>query len=72
VEGGETFIGVVEFKEHTNALVLLPYGNASEKNSRHQTDQLKLFSEKKLRRALLTKNVILSHLEKREILHPQL
>jgi acyl-homoserine-lactone acylase len=72
VEGGETFIGVVEFKENTNALVLLPYGNASEKNSRHQTDQLKLFSEKKLRRALLTKEAILSHLEKREILNPQL
>jgi hypothetical protein len=48
--------------------VLLGYGNATQKESKHITDQLNLLSEKKLRQALLTKADVMKHLEKKEIL----
>ncbi len=67
-EGGETFIAVTEFGKKPKAEVLLCYGNATRPGSKHGSDQLKLFSEKKLRRALFTKKDVLNDLEKREIL----
>src|SRR6266496_2550886 len=67
-DAGETFIAVTEFGKKTKAEVLLCYGNATQAGNKHQDDQLKLFSEKKLRPALLTKKDVLNDLEKREIL----
>ena len=67
-EGGETFIAVTEFGKSPQASVLLGYGNATQKESKHITDQLNLLSEKKLRQALLTKADVMKHLEKKEIL----
>jgi acyl-homoserine-lactone acylase len=67
-EGGETYMAVTEFGKKLKASVLLGYGNATQKGSKHRTDQLKLLSEKKLRQALLTKEDIMKHLEKKEIL----
>ena len=71
-EGGETYIAVTEFGKKLRASVLLGYGNATQEGSKHRTDQLKLLSEKKLRKALLTKEDILEHLEKKEILNVRL
>jgi acyl-homoserine-lactone acylase len=67
-EGGETFIAVTEFGKSPQASVLLGYGNATQKGSKHITDQLNLLSEKKLRQALLTKADVIKHLEKKEVL----
>ncbi len=65
---GETFVAVVEFGENVSAKVLLGYGNATQPGNPHIGDQLGMLSEKKLRPALLTKELILPFLEKREIL----
>jgi len=47
--------------------VVLNYGNASQKGNAHIGDQLNLFSEKKMRDALLTRKQVMKHLEKREM-----
>ena len=67
-EAGETFIAVIEFGKKTKAEVLLCYGNATQPGNKHQDDQLKSFSEKKLRHALLDKKDVLNDLEKKEVL----
>lgn len=69
---GETFIAVVEFGEKVKAKVSLSYGNATQKGNRHKGDQLKDLSEKILRDALLEKDEVLKHLEKREVLSIEL
>jgi acyl-homoserine-lactone acylase len=47
--GGDSWVGVLEFGEKVKASVLLSYGNSSQDGNVHNGDQLKLFSEKKLR-----------------------
>ena len=51
VSSGDSWVGIIEFGERIKAKVLLSYGNSSQKQSVHNGDQLKLFSEKKLRDA---------------------
>jgi acyl-homoserine-lactone acylase len=51
-------------------MALLSYGNASQEGSKHRTDQLKFYSEKKLRPVWRNKKEIEQHLELREILNP--
>lgn len=63
---GDTYIAVMEFGATVKARVLLGYGNATQKGNKHNGDQLKLMSEKKLRDALLTRKEILGNLEFRE------
>ena len=63
---GDSYVAITEFGKHPKAMVSLSYGNASQKGSKHTTDQLKLMSEKKLRPALLTKTEILENLEEKE------
>ena len=63
---GETYVAVTEFGEKVKAEVILSYGNASQKGSRHVGDQLQMLSEKKLRPALLNRPDIMKNLEKRE------
>lgn len=64
---GDTYIAAVEFSNPVKAKVVLGYGNASQKNSKHRFDQIELVKDKKLRQAWLTKKDIESHLEKREV-----
>jgi acyl-homoserine-lactone acylase len=51
ISGGDSWVGIIEFGDHIKANVLLSYGNATQAGSPHRGDQLKLFSEKKLRTA---------------------
>lgn len=65
---GETYIAVTEFGAKVKAMVLLSYGNSTQPGSKHIGDQLEMLSEKKLRPALLEKDVIMENLEERELL----
>jgi acyl-homoserine-lactone acylase len=51
VNGGDSWVGVIEFSEKIKARVLMSYGNSSQDGNPHFGDQLKYFSEKKLRNA---------------------
>jgi acyl-homoserine-lactone acylase len=51
VGGGDSWVGVIEFGDTVKAKVLLSYGNATQKDSPHNGDQLELFSRKELRDA---------------------
>ncbi|GAB3926003.1 acylase [Mucilaginibacter myungsuensis] len=53
VSSGDSYVGVLEFGDKVKAKVLVSYGNSSQKNSPHNGDQLKLFSKKELRDALI-------------------
>jgi len=55
VGGGDSWVGIIEFGEEVKAKVLLSYGNASQKDSPHNGDQLELYSRKELRDAWFTK-----------------
>ncbi len=56
--GGDSFQAIVEFSSPLKALVGIGYGNASQKNSIHKTDQIKFYSQKELRPAWRTRNEI--------------
>ncbi|MCU0381594.1 MAG: acylase [Chitinophagaceae bacterium] len=51
INGGDSWVGIIEFADIIRAKVLLSYGNSTQEGSPHNGDQLKLFSEKKLRDA---------------------
>ena len=68
VGGGDSWVGVIEFGDKVKAKVLLSYGNATQKNSPHNGDQLELFSKKELRDAWITKEQVEAHTAKRVIL----
>ena len=51
IDGGDSWVGVIEFGPRIRARVLLSYGNSSQKDSPHFGDQFSLFSRKKLRDA---------------------
>ncbi|MCJ7465095.1 MAG: penicillin acylase family protein, partial [Maribacter sp.] len=70
VGGGDSWVGVIEFGDNVRAKVLLSYGNATQKDSPHNGDQLELFSKKELRDAWLTKAEVEAHTEKIEVLTP--
>jgi acyl-homoserine-lactone acylase len=54
VLGGDSWVGVIEFSDPPRARVLLSYGNSSQPDSPHNGDQLRLFSEQRLREAWRT------------------
>jgi len=54
VGGGDSWVGIIEFDTQVHAKVLLSYGNATQKNSKHNGDQLELFSKKEMRDAWFT------------------
>lgn len=68
VDGGDSWVGVIEFGDHLQAKVLLSYGNATQKDSPNNGDQLELFSRKELRDAWLTRAEIEANTVKREVL----
>ena len=47
--GGDSFQAIVEFSNPLRALVSIGYGNASQRNSMHRSDQAEFYSQKKLR-----------------------
>ena len=65
---GDSFVAAVEFSNPVRASALLSYGNASQPNSPHRTDQLELLSQKKLRPVWKKRFEIEAHLESREVI----
>lgn len=68
---GDSWVGIVEFGDPVRAQVLLSYGNASQPGSPHNGDQLRLFSEKRLRPAWRSREEIEANLERLETLESQ-
>jgi acyl-homoserine-lactone acylase len=68
VGGGDSWVGVIEFGDQVNAKVLLSYGNATQKDSPHNGDQLELFSRKELRDAWLTQAEVEANTARIEVL----
>jgi acyl-homoserine-lactone acylase len=68
VGAGDSWVGIIEFGKRINARVLLSYGNSSEATSPHNGDQLKLFSEKKLRDPWFYPEDLKDHTERMEFL----
>ncbi len=68
VGGGDSWVGVIEFGDEVQAKVLLSYGNATQKGSPHNGDQLELFSKKELRNVWFTWDDVKAHTAKIEIL----
>jgi acyl-homoserine-lactone acylase len=63
---GETFVCAIEFAPAQQAQCLVGYGNASQRNSPHLSDQIPLMAEKKLHPVWRDRKEIEQHLEKRE------
>jgi len=68
INSGDSWVGIIEFGKRINAKVLLSYGNWSQKQSVHNGDQLKLFSEKKLRDAWFYPEDLAGHVTYTEIM----
>jgi len=68
ISGGDSWVGVIEFGEKIKANVLLSYGNSSQDDDPHNGDQLKLYSEKKLREAHFYSKDIEVNKKRREVL----
>lgn len=68
VASGDSWVGVIEFGNQVKAKVLLSYGNASQKDSPHNGDQLELFSKKELRDAWFTPEQVKANTVRTEIL----
>ena len=64
---GETYISVVEFSKPLKAMGLMSYGESSQPGSKHQSDELSLLSEKKLRPIWRTRTEVLEHAEDRKV-----
>jgi acyl-homoserine-lactone acylase len=64
--GGDTFIAAIEFDDPVRAEAVLAYGNASQHGSPHNTDQLPLYAQKRLRTIWRTRADVMQHLEIRE------
>lgn len=69
VASGDSWVGVIEFGDRVKAKVLLSYGNASQKNSPPNGDQLELFSKKELRDAWFTPEEVKANTVRTEILN---
>ncbi len=68
VGGGDSWVGVIEFADEIKAKVLLSYGNATQKDSPHNGDQLELFSKKELRDAWFTTEQVKANTVKVEVM----
>lgn len=64
---GDSFVAAVEFSKPIKAMALNSYGNATQPHSTHVGDQLKLFTQQKLRPVWRTKEEIKAHLEASEV-----
>lgn len=68
VGSGDSWVGVIEFGDDVKAKVLLSYGNATQKDSPHNGDQLQLFSKKELRDAWFTPEEVKANTARLEVL----
>ncbi|MBU7586552.1 MAG: acylase [Nostoc sp. TH1S01] len=66
--GGDSYVAAVEFSQPIKAKALTSYGNASQPNSPHVSDQLQLFARQQLRPIWRTRQEITAHLEERTVL----
>jgi acyl-homoserine-lactone acylase len=64
---GDSYVAAIEFSNPVRAMVLTSYGNATQPNSPHRDDQLKLFANKQLRPVWRSRQDITSHLATREV-----
>lgn len=64
--GGDSFVAAVEFSQPVRAMVLNSYGNATQPDSPHISDQLQMFANQQLRPAWLKRSEVLEHLEARQ------
>jgi acyl-homoserine-lactone acylase len=64
---GASYMAAVEFAHPVRALVVMPYGNASQTGSPHVADQLPLAAKKELRPALRMRAEIEANLEARTV-----
>ena len=67
IMGGDSYVAAVEFSDPVHAMALVGYGNASQPDSHHRTDQLRFFSGKELRPVWRTRAEIEAHLEDRTV-----
>ncbi|MBW4611894.1 MAG: acylase [Desmonostoc vinosum HA7617-LM4] len=65
--GGDSFVAAIEFSQPVRAMVLNSYGNATQPNSPHISDQLQMFANQKLRPVWRQRSDILAHLEERKV-----
>ncbi len=68
IVAGDTFVLAVEFGRPIRAMAQMGYGNASQPGSPHRTDQLQLFSEKRMRPVWLTRGDVEANLSSRTVL----
>lgn len=62
---GETFVSLVEFSDPIRAVGLMSYGNASQKGTRHRSDQLPFLAAKRFRTLWTTRAEVEHNLEER-------
>jgi acyl-homoserine-lactone acylase len=67
VNGGDTWVNVIEFGDKIKASALMSYGNSTQPNSPHFGDQLKLFSKNELRAVYFYKEDVEKHIMRTEI-----
>jgi acyl-homoserine-lactone acylase len=67
VVAGDSWVSIIEFGKKVKARVLLSYGNSSEPGSKHNGDQLRLFSAKQLREAWFYPEQLKGHIASTEI-----
>ncbi len=60
--GGDSFQAIIEFGDPLQAMASIGYGNASQEGSPHRTDQVKFYSQKKLRPIWRSRSEIESNL----------
>jgi acyl-homoserine-lactone acylase len=65
IGGGDSFVLAVEFGDPIRAMAVTGYGNASQPGSAHRTDQLRFFSEKRMRPVWRSREEIEANLEGR-------
>ncbi len=63
---GDSYVAAIEFGSTVRAEAVLGYGNATQPGSPHRTDQLSLFSAKRLRPVWRSRVEVERHLELRE------
>ncbi|MGL5075571.1 MAG: penicillin acylase family protein, partial [Waterburya sp.] len=63
---GDSFVAAIEFSQPVKAMALTTYGNATQPNSNHLSDQLKLFTQKQLRPIWHLRQEVEAHLVERQ------
>lgn len=67
IEGGDSWVAVIEFSQPVQAQVLVGQGNATQPGSAHVGDQTELFSKQELREAWLTREAVEANLAFEEV-----